>query len=108
MTDRTAGESAGDRLVRRYVVTGQVQGVGYRWFVREQARALDLMGIVRNATDGSVVVDVAGPATRITALEDALTVGPRGASVDGVNVTLDGEEAEAELQALPYPFAIAH
>lgn len=95
-------------MVRRYVITGHVQGVGYRWFVRERARALDLSGIVGNASDGSVVIDVAGMAAQITALEDALTVGPRGAVVDGVSVVLDGRDAEAQLTALPYPFAIDH
>lgn len=103
-----ADGTARDRLVRRYVVTGQVQGVGYRWFVRERARELDLTGMVRNASDGSVVVDVAGPIDHIMQLEDALTLGPRGAAVDGVNVTLDGAEAESALDSLPYPFAIDH
>ena len=85
-----------------------MQGVGYRWFVRARARELDLTGIVRNASDGSVTVDVAGPIDQIMQLEDALTLGPRGAAVDGVNVSLDGVDAEAALKSLPYPFAIDH
>jgi len=104
----TAGDPGETRLVRRYVVAGHVQGVGYRWFVRERARALDLTGIVRNAIDGSVVVDVAGTPQQITRLEDALTEGPRGAEVESVNVVLDGAAATAELDKLPYPFAIEH
>lgn len=92
--------------MRRYQITGRVQGVGYRWFVREKARGLDMSGVVRNLPDGSVEVDVAGSSSQITALEDALTAGPRGAGVDGVSVVLDGPDAEVALDGLPYPFAI--
>ena len=93
--------------MRRYTVTGRVQGIGFRWFVRERARALDLAGIVRNVVDGSVVVDVAGTAVQIQRLEDALACGPRGAQVDGVAVlSMDGTTLDATRNALPYPFAI--
>ena len=51
---------------RRYVVSGLVQGVGFRWFVREQARARGLAGFVLNTSDGLVVAEVRGNADRLS------------------------------------------
>ena len=98
--------SAGERITRRYRVSGRVQGVGFRWFVRERARAIDLAGIVFNDDDGSVIVDVAGSRDQITRIEDVIARGPQGAIVHDVSVVLDGDAAAAMLRALPYPFAI--
>lgn len=63
------------------VVTGRVQGVGFRWFVRERARTLGLTGWVRNERDGSVRVVAEGPPAALDALEAALRVGSPGAGV---------------------------
>ena len=41
-------------MTRRFVVSGHVQGVGFRWFVRNAARELRLTGWVRNLADGRV------------------------------------------------------
>ena len=43
------------------VVSGHVQGVGYRWFVRELASAAGLAGSARNLPDGRVEVVLEGP-----------------------------------------------
>ncbi|UOY01506.1 acylphosphatase [Blastococcus sp. PRF04-17] len=58
------------------VVSGHVQGVGYRWFVRELATAAGLSGSATNLPDGRVEVVVEGPADDVEALLDALD-GPR-------------------------------
>jgi acylphosphatase len=92
--------------MRRYRVTGRVQGVGFRWFVRECARELGLAGCVRNEPDGSVIVDAAGLLRDVMSLEDALARGPRGADVDGVAVVLDGDEAQRVVGVFTSPFAI--
>jgi len=63
------------------VVRGRVQGVGFRWFVREQARALDLAGWVANRRDGSVEVEADGAPDAIAGLRQALARGPDGAAV---------------------------
>lgn len=63
-------------------VTGIVQGVGYRWFVRERARRLGLAGWVRNLTDGTVEVAASGDAGQLELLRGELKRGPRGAMVD--------------------------
>lgn len=88
---------------RRYEVSGRVQGVGFRWFVREQARARALAGFVQNTTDGSVVVEARGTAERLQALEAALRNGPPGARVEEVRTS---ELGEAQSVALPLPFEI--
>ena len=58
------------------VVSGHVQGVGYRWFVRELAQAAGLQGSARNLPDGRVEVVVEGPEDDVRALLTALD-GPR-------------------------------
>lgn len=79
-----------------------MQGVGYRWFVRQQARALRLAGWVRNLPSGGVELIAAGSASALDTLEDALRAGPPGARVDGV--TRHPVEGESEI---PNPFVIA-
>lgn len=71
----------------RYVVTGRVQGVGFRWFVRSAASRLGLRGYVRNLPDGSVEVVAAGAATVLAQLEERLRQGPSGARVAAVHAT---------------------
>ena len=58
------------------VVSGHVQGVGYRWFVRELATAAGLGGSATNLPDGRVEVVLEGPQGAVAALVDALG-GPR-------------------------------
>lgn len=67
---------------RRYRVTGQVQGVGFRWFTRNEALKLGVSGSVRNAADGSVEVVARAPAETLTAFEAVLRDGPPAARVD--------------------------
>ncbi len=63
-------------------VVGRVQGVGFRWFVREVARRHALAGWVRNVADGAVEVAAEGPPNALAALRAALRRGPDGARVD--------------------------
>jgi len=65
-------------------IVGQVQGVGFRWFVREQARGLRLGGWVRNREDGAVEVAAHGEAGALEALRAAVQSGPVGAHVTAV------------------------
>jgi acylphosphatase len=58
------------------VVSGHVQGVGYRWFVRELATAAGLSGSATNLPDGRVEVVVEGPEDDVASLVAALD-GPR-------------------------------
>jgi acylphosphatase len=65
-------------MIRRTVavVSGDVQGVGYRWFVRGQAEAAGLGGSARNLPDGRVEVVLEGPSDTVEAVVESLD-GPR-------------------------------
>lgn len=65
-------------------MTGRVQGVGFRYFVVEQARALGLVGWTWNREDGSVEVHARGMAPDLDRLESALRAGPPHARVASV------------------------
>ena len=69
---------------RRYVVGGRVQGVGFRQFTAEKARALGLAGWVRNLPDGNVEAEAEGSEDQIEALERILHAGPALSRVDRV------------------------
>ena len=68
----------------RFLVSGLVQGVGFRWFVARHARALGLAGYARNLPDGRVEVVVNGPDEALPALERLLRAGPANAQVEGL------------------------
>ena len=77
-------------MTRRFVVSGHVQRVGFRWFVRNAARELGLTGWVRNLADGRVEAEAWGAPEALDAFEGRLREGPRGAAV-----------AAAEAQEVP-------
>jgi acylphosphatase len=78
-------------MSRRYLVSGVVQGVGYRYFVARHARNLGLTGYAANLADGRVEVLASGPPEALGRLEDVLRQGPAAARVTGVE---RGEAAE--------------
>jgi acylphosphatase len=66
-------------------LTGRVQGVGFRWWVRTMAEDLGLTGWVMNADDErSVEVVAEGPPEALDALERLIREGPSGARVESV------------------------
>ena len=65
-------------------VVGRVQGVGFRWFVLDAARRLELSGWVANEAAGSVRCVAQGPRPALDALLRELEVGPLGARVERV------------------------
>jgi acylphosphatase len=90
-------------LVRAFVVEGLVQGVGFRWFTREQARRHGLRGWVRNEADGRVRAVAAGPGASLDAFEARLREGPAGSRVDAVIVEPPGPVL---IDDLPQPFSV--
>jgi acylphosphatase len=82
-------------------VSGRVQGVGFRWFVVDEARRLMLSGWVRNRPDGKVEIAASGNADALAQLESAVTSGPPGAQVQKVR-----RLADIAADSLQSPFGI--
>ena len=82
------GRPGGEAMmeVRRLVITGRVQGVGFRYAMAAQARRLGVSGWVRNRRDGSVEAMIAGNPTQIEAMLAWSRKGPDLAWVDAVAV----------------------
>lgn len=82
-------------------ITGRVQGVGFRWFVRETARRLELSGWVVNRRDGAVELAASGPDAAVVSLEREVRRGPPGARVEHVE-----QLPISNLGSLPFPFTV--
>ena len=74
------------RVARRFLISGRVQGVGFRYFTHEAATRENLHGWVRNLPDGRVEASAEGDADAIDRFEAALRHGPRGARVEQLDV----------------------
>ncbi len=80
---------------KRFIrVTGKVQGVGFRMWTQRQARALGLLGWVRNVPDGSVHLAAEGPVDSHNQLIELLHQGPPVSEVDRVESWLFDESPE--------------
>lgn len=67
-----------------FLVSGRVQGVGFRHWTARNARELGLRGTVRNRDDGRVELHVAGTREDVETMEGRLDEGPRAARVRDV------------------------
>jgi acylphosphatase len=76
----------GGRVARRFVVSGRVTGVGFRYFTQDAARREGLAGVVRNLPDGRVEAIAEGDEASVTRLEIAVRRGPSRARVDRVEI----------------------
>jgi acylphosphatase len=84
------------RLGRRFVVSGRVQGVGFRYFVLRRAQLLGLTGWVRNLPNGGVEVNAWGGQGDLDRLAEQLAVGPRSAKVTNVEISEISDAGDAE------------
>lgn len=67
-------------------ITGRVQGVGFRAWMRKTAAHMGIQGWVRNRRDGSVEAVIAGDASKVDEMLTMCWQGPPSAKVDGVSV----------------------
>ncbi len=77
-----------------YIVTGRVQGVGYRYFVREQARIIGICGYTKNLNDGSVKVCCELETEQIQLFRDVLFHNCSRASVDNITFTIESDSSD--------------
>ena len=69
-------------VARKFLIRGEVQGVGYRFFAQRAAARHQIVGYVRNCPDGSVEALAEGPAGSVEAFKQDLAAGPQWAVVD--------------------------
>ena len=85
--------------IRQVTIRGRVQGVGYRYWLEQQARARGLEGWVRNRRDGSVEALFAGPPDVVSGMIASCRRGPLSARVDAI----EEEPANADALGLRRP-----
>jgi acylphosphatase len=73
-------------VAKRFIVSGRVQGVGFRWFVQELAALEGAGGWVMNRPDGKVEALVQGDAEGVQRIERKIRRGPPAARVEHVEV----------------------
>lgn len=74
-------------VAARLLVSGRVQGVGFRWFTRDAARRAGVLGWVRNLPDGRVEAWAQGAPGAVQELLDAVRRGPPAGHVEAVEVS---------------------
>lgn len=82
-------------VARRYLISGRVQGVGFRYFAQATAAREGILGWVRNTSEGRVEVVAEGDAEALERFERSLWHGPRGARVERVDADATGPTGEA-------------
>jgi acylphosphatase len=76
-----------ERIARHLIITGRVQGVGFRFYTQRKARELGITGWVRNRRDGAVEAMVQGSSGAVEAMIAWARRGPPSAVVAEVRVT---------------------
>lgn len=69
-------------VARKFLIKGEVQGVGYRFFAQRAAAKHQVSGYVKNCPDGTVEALAEGPAESVEAFKHDLATGPQWAVVD--------------------------
>jgi acylphosphatase len=71
-----------NKIARRFFISGDVQGVGFRFFAQRAAARHQIVGYVKNLNDGRVEALAEGPVQSVEAFKHELATGPRFSSVD--------------------------
>ena len=74
----------GMKTAKKYLISGRVQGVGYRFFAERWGNELGICGYVKNCWDGNVEVYAIGDETSLQEFRGHLAEGPRSAHVTGI------------------------
>ena len=89
-------------VARKFFISGEVQGVGYRFFAQRASARHQVVGYVKNLHDGRVEVLAEGSAQSVEAFKHELLTGPRFSSVDNI------EELNLDPTGLYSSFRIEH
>jgi acylphosphatase len=85
-------------VCRHVLVSGRVQGVGFRWHARAKAEELGLGGWVRNLPDGRVELVLEGGEAPVRAMLAWLARGPTAARVSGVECVERASEGSSSFE----------
>ena len=88
------------KAIRHFVITGRVQGVGFRFYMQRKARELGVTGWVRNRRDGSVEAVIQGEPGAVESMTAWTRRGPPSAVVTEVKIA-DGTGDYATFETLP-------
>jgi acylphosphatase len=86
--------------VRHFLITGRVQGVGFRFYMQRKARELGVTGWVRNRRDGSVEAMAQGESDAVETLTAWARRGPASAVVADIRIA-EGSGDYASFETLP-------
>jgi acylphosphatase len=86
---------------QRLIISGRVQGVGYRYWLRQQAERLGLRGWVRNRRDGTVEALIIGELPHLQELQDICRMGPRMAQVQQIIAAIAGDDGSPDFTEKP-------
>jgi acylphosphatase len=89
-----------EKVAKKYLITGRVQGVGYRFFAEHWASQLGVCGYVKNLWDGNVEVYAIGNPVPLEEFKRHLADGPRSARVTSI------EESDAPVEKRYHRFMI--
>ena len=95
----------GEQVIRRVVIRGRVQGVGYRDWTRHVARGRGIAGWVRNRSDGSVEAVFAGSPEAVPGMIAACHKGPPGAAVGSIEEH-DAADSDLDLRRPNESFSV--
>ena len=73
-----------DTIARKFLINGDVQGVGYRYFAQRAAARHQVVGYAKNLRDGRVEVVAEGPRQQVESFKHDLATGPASGSVEQV------------------------
>ena len=96
-----ASEQRMTRVARKFLIRGDVQGVGYRFFAQRAAARHQIVGYVRNLPNGSVESVAEGPANSVEAFKQDLATGPRFSMVqhvEEINLEPTGEYSSFRIE----------
>ena len=72
------------KVARKFLIRGDVQGVGFRFFAQRAAARHQVLGYVRNCPDGTVEALAEGPSVNVDEFRDDLVTGPQWSRVEHV------------------------
>jgi len=75
-----------NKLSKQIIVTGRVQGVGYRYSALQMAISLGIKGYIKNLTDGSVLIEAVAEKKQLDLFIQWCKTGPSYAYVDNIEV----------------------